>query len=218
VLEYEKYGQIREPMTVATRASEAAPLHDDPPPRSPAPTGLGPVLARRLSELRRARGLSLAALAGASGVSRATLSRMEKAEVSPTTETLARLCAVYGITLSRLLAEVEPQFTARLPAEAQPVWRDAEAGFTRRALSPPAADLAVELAEISLDPGAVLDYPAPTRSGGERHLAMRAGALRLTLGETTHLLGPGDTLRYREVGPARFAAGPEGARYILVLA
>lgn len=50
-------------------------------------------LARRLAELRTSRGWSLDALAARSGVSRATLSRLENAEVSPTAALLGKLCA-----------------------------------------------------------------------------------------------------------------------------
>ena len=36
-------------------------------------------------------------------VSRASLSRLENAEVSPTASVLGRLCAAYGLTMSRLM-------------------------------------------------------------------------------------------------------------------
>ena len=49
-------------------------------------------LAQRLRELRHERGWSLDELAARSGVSRATLSRLENNEVSPTAAVLGRLC------------------------------------------------------------------------------------------------------------------------------
>ena len=49
-------------------------------------TNLTTRLADRLRELRRERGWSLDDLASRSGISRATLSRMEKADVSSTAE------------------------------------------------------------------------------------------------------------------------------------
>jgi len=54
-------------------------------------------LANHLGELRKARRWSLDQLSEHSGISRATLSRMEKGEVSPTAESLGRLCAAYGV-------------------------------------------------------------------------------------------------------------------------
>ncbi|MBO1418612.1 helix-turn-helix domain-containing protein, partial [Streptomyces sp. FH025] len=62
-------------------------------------------LAQRLAELRVERGWTLEELARQADVSRSTLSRVERAEVSPTAALLGRLCAVYGRTMSRLLAE-----------------------------------------------------------------------------------------------------------------
>ncbi len=64
-------------------------------------------LAARLAALRQEHGLSLDALASTSGISRATLSRLERAETSPTASLLGRLCTVYGRPMSRLLAEIE---------------------------------------------------------------------------------------------------------------
>ncbi|MFF1798770.1 helix-turn-helix domain-containing protein, partial [Kitasatospora sp. NPDC058263] len=64
-------------------------------------------LAIRLAELRVEHGWTLEELARRAEVSRSTLSRVERAEVSPTAALLGRLCAVYGRTMSRLLAEVE---------------------------------------------------------------------------------------------------------------
>ena len=81
-------------------------------------------IADRLRALRGERQLSLDALARLSGVSRATLSRLENAEVSGTATVLGRLCAAYGIPLSRLMFEIEDEFPAVVRREAQPVWVD----------------------------------------------------------------------------------------------
>ncbi|MFB8167641.1 helix-turn-helix domain-containing protein, partial [Kitasatospora purpeofusca] len=53
-------------------------------------------LAERLAELRVERGWTLEELARRADVSRSTLSRVERAEVSPTAALLGRLCTVYG--------------------------------------------------------------------------------------------------------------------------
>ena len=64
-------------------------------------------IAQRLRALRGERGWSLDELARRSAVSRATLSRLENAEVSPTTAVLGRLCSAFGLTMSRLLARLQ---------------------------------------------------------------------------------------------------------------
>jgi transcriptional regulator with XRE-family HTH domain len=175
-------------------------------------------LARRLRNLRVGAGLTLADLGRKSGLSRATLSRIENGEVSPTAESLARLCAVFQITMSRLLAEVEAPFTALIQAGDQPVWIDPASGFHRRSVSPPAPDLPGEVIAARLPPGAVLDYPVPPAPGVAHHLVLRHGGLSLHVDGQVHVLTPGDCLRYRLTGPSRFAACPaDGAHYDLFM-
>lgn len=182
------------------------------------PDTLSNRLATRLNELRRSRGWSLEQLAEHSAVSRATLSRMEKGDVSPTAETLGRLCAAYGLPMSRLLMMVEDSFDPKVPFERQPEWHDPETGFTRRSVSPPAAGLSGEVLEGHLPPGSVITYDTPPRPGQEHHLILLDGELTLTVDGIPHVLSGGDCLRYHLSGPTRFETGPtRGARYMLVL-
>ena len=173
-------------------------------------------LARRLAQLRAERGLTLDQLASASGVSRAALSRLEKAEVSPTAEVLGKLCTAYGLTMSRLLAMVEESVTPLVPRDAQAVWQDA--GFTRRVVSPGSAALAAEVLECRLEPATRIAYDAAPVPGLEHHLVLLSGRLQVTLEGQVHDLMPGDALRYRLSGGSCFETPPdEGARYMLVL-
>ena len=174
-------------------------------------------LAERLRALRVARGWSLDALASRSGVSRAALSRLENGETSPTAAVLGRLCAAHGLTLSRLMRLVEDGFAPLVRPADQPVFVDAAAGFTRRAISPPARDLEGEALEVRLEPGARIDYAAPPVAGLEHHLYLLEGALTLTVDGRAWSLGPGDCLRYRLHGASAFATDV-GARYVLFLA
>jgi len=64
--------------------------------------GLDHLVTNRLRALRAERGLSLDALAQASGVSRAMISRIERGETSPTASLLGRLCAGLGTDLGWL--------------------------------------------------------------------------------------------------------------------
>jgi transcriptional regulator with XRE-family HTH domain len=175
-------------------------------------------LATRLATLRAERGWSLEALAEKSGVSRATLSRLENGETSPTASVLGKLCAAFGITMSRLLREVEEGFVPLVRREAQVIWRDPAIGFTRRSLSPPARPLAGEALECTLEAGTVIAYDAPPRPGLEHHLVMLEGRLAITLDGTRHNLMPGDCLRYQLFGASRFETPADSAaRYILFM-
>lgn len=179
---------------------------------------LTPRLADRLKRLRQEAGWSLDALAQRSGVSRATLSRLENAEVSPSAEVLGRLCAAYRLPMSRLIQMVEQDFAALVPAAAQTVWHDPATGYARRSVSPPAEALRGEVIEGVLPAGARIAYDMPPVEGLEHHLVMQSGTLTLTVDGTAHALGPGDCLRYRLHGPTIFEADPHApARYLLFL-
>ena len=54
-------------------------------------------IGERLRQLRIARNQTLDDLAGASGVSRAMISRIERGEASPTAQLLSRLCAALDL-------------------------------------------------------------------------------------------------------------------------
>ncbi len=177
-------------------------------------------LARRLKELRAERGWTLDELATRTAVSRATLSRLENAEVSPTASVLGRLSAAYGLTLSRLLTTIEETFPPLVPAAAQAIWVDPETGFRRRIVSPPAGSLAGEAIEGTLPPGQRITYARPPRPGLEHHLLLLEGALSVALddreADRSYALEPGDCLRYQLFGKSAFTTPAEsGARYVL---
>jgi transcriptional regulator with XRE-family HTH domain len=175
-------------------------------------------LVARLAALREGRGWSLEQLAQASGISRATLSRLERGESSPTAALLGKLCAAYGLPMSRLIAEVEEGGAQLVRAADQAVWTDPASGFTRRMVSPPSRNLRGELVEGRLPEGAVIDYALPPQAGLEQHLWMLDGLLDYTLDGVTYRLHAGDCLRFRLYGATRFACpGPGGAHYLIAI-
>jgi len=175
-------------------------------------------IARRLRELRAERSWSLDELARRSKVSRATLSRLENAEVSPTASVLGKLCAAYGMTLSRLMHMVEDQFAPLVRRRSQPVWEDATIGYRRRSVSPPAQTLAGEALECELKPATRITYDDSPRPGLEHHLILIDGQLQLTVDGQTFDLKPGDCLRYQLFGASTFVTSEKrGARYVLFM-
>jgi transcriptional regulator with XRE-family HTH domain len=175
-------------------------------------------LAGRLRELRRARSWSLDELSALSGVSRASLSRIENGEVSPTASVLGRLAGAHRTTVSRLLADIEGDAPALVRQSEQPEWVDPATGFRRRSVSPPSLSFDCEILSCELPAGARIDYPLPPRLGLEHHLYLMDGALELAIEGVVHRLHAGDCLRYKLMGPSRFVAtGRRPARYILVL-
>jgi len=186
--------------------------------QAPAQNAADKRLAERLRELRRARRWSLDELSALSGVSRASLSRIENGEVSPTASVLGRLSGAHRTTVSRLLADIEGDAPALVRRAEQPEWIDPATGFRRRSVSPPSLDFDCELLHCELPAGAAIDYPLPPRLGLEHHLYLQDGALELTIEGALHRLSAGDCLRYKLMGASRFVATGRGpARYILVL-
>lgn len=181
-------------------------------------TSIDLLIAQRLKGLRAERGWSLDELARRSNVSRATLSRLENAEVSPTTSVLGKLCAAYGLTLSRLMHMVEDNFVPLIRRSTQSVWTDPTIGFRRRSVSPPAQTLAAEALECELEPATRITYDRPPRLGLEHHLLLIEGQLEVSVDGHTYDLRPGDCLRYQLFGPSAFATPQHcAARYILFL-
>jgi hypothetical protein len=155
-------------------------------------------------------------LATRTGISRATLSRMEKADVSPSAEQIGKLCAAHAMPASRLLAMAEETYPPLVLRADQRVWSDTAASFERRVVSPPAAALAAEVVEATLGSGGTIAYDAPAVPGQEHHLLVLSGGLRVTIEGTVYDLSPGDCLRYQLFGSSRFEATAD-ARYLLIL-
>src|SRR5436309_2471991 len=161
-------------------------------------------IAQRLARLRAERGWSLDTLAEQTGISRATLSRLERSELSPTAAMLGRLCTVYGWTLSRLMAEAETRPPNLLSAAEQTQWKDPDTGYRRRAVSPPTPGLRGELVEIRIPAGASVSFDASPIAGLEHHLWMLDGSLTLDVEGHRFRLRAGDCLRYVLAGATRF--------------
>lgn len=175
-------------------------------------------IAEHLRGMRRTRGWSLDDLATRSTISRATLSRLEKGEVSPTAAVLGRLCAAYDVTMSRLIAMAETAFESLILSRNQDVWQDPETGLHRKNVSPPSRSLDGEVVECTIPPGQRISYPQPPRAGLEHHVVMLSGELRLSVGEQTHRLRSGDCLRYRLHGASTFeTTRRSSAKYLIFM-
>jgi transcriptional regulator with XRE-family HTH domain len=175
-------------------------------------------IAQQLARLRAERGWSLEVLADRSGISRPTLSRIERAELSPTAAMLGKLCTVYGWTLSRLMAEAETRTPNLVAAAGQAEWKDPESGYRRRIVSPPAPGLRGELVEVRMPAGANVAFDTSPIQGLEHHLWLLDGALTLEVEGTPFKLRAGDCLRYVLAGPTRFQnPGKREARYLVAM-
>ena len=184
----------------------------------PGSTPLDLRIARRLALLRAERGWSLDTLAARTGISRASLSRLERGELSPTASMLGALCTQYGWTLSRLMAEAESGPPSVVRGSAQVAWKDPASGYLRRIISPPHPKLRGELVEVSLPAGASVAYDASPVPGLEHHLWMLQGSVNIEIEGTSFRVEKGDCVRYVLAGPSRFECQRKRpARYLVAL-
>jgi len=187
------------------------------PTKSDTVTSTDYALAKHLEYIRSLHGLSLQEVAIKSGVSRATLSRIERGETSPTANILGKLCSTYKMSMSRLLLALESDAPRHISFDNAAKWRDPESGFTRVALSPPAENYTTELAWGELPEGADLTYDNPPMEGLEQHIVVLKGQLHLTFNSTQFEVNTMDCVALKLHGSSRFRnLGPGNAEYLIV--
>jgi transcriptional regulator with XRE-family HTH domain len=174
-------------------------------------------IARTLRAEREGRGWSIADLAALSGVSKAMISKIERAEASPTAMLLGRLSGAFGLTLSRLLAGAEEAGRRLVRFAEQPVWRDPETGYVRRAVSPPTGG-PLELVSVEIPPGARIAYPASAFTFIHQQIWVLGGMLIFREGDVEHRLSAGDCLQLGQPVECAFAnPGPESCTYLIAI-
>lgn len=173
-------------------------------------------LAAELAALRAAQGWTLDQLSERSGVSRAALSRLEHAEVSPSADVLARICGAHGLRPSQLMARIEEAFSPAVPAETQRHWRDPERAVSTRIVSPSGAGLNGEVTEWRLGVGVTADLTNLQNTVRECHLVVLQGRIRIALESEPQVLDRGDALRFHQRGPVTVEViGETGVRLLL---
>ncbi len=171
-------------------------------------------LAASLREARKARGLSLDAVAKLSGVSRSMVSQIERGESSPTVATLWNLTQALQVDFAGLLEGKPAPGIAVVRAAAAPVILGRGEGVSIRILSPAEAVGEHEVYDLTFRPGGRLESD-PHSPGCREHLTVIEGALRVISGEEDSLLGLGDTARYPADRPHAILA--EGAARALLI-
>jgi transcriptional regulator with XRE-family HTH domain len=182
-------------------------------------------LARRISDLRFERGISIVDLSVRSGVSRAMISRIERAESSATATVLSKLAIGFGVLLPELFTPstfAEPRLQQRDPLvtrKGQPEWQDPDSGYKRRTLTPATATQPLQLSEINFPPGARVTFENAFGAAlVQQQIWMLEGDMDLRLGkETTHLKA-GDCMAMTLDRPITFHnPGSKAARYLVAL-
>ncbi|MFF1438675.1 helix-turn-helix domain-containing protein [Streptomyces sp. NPDC058295] len=162
--------------------------------------GALPAVAPQLRALRRRAALTLEAAARAAGLSPAHLSRLETGQRQPSLPMLLALARIYGTTVSELLGETSADRDAVVRAAGmEPTraggWTYWQAGASGRGM---------QALRVHVPYGSQGDVVRV--HPGEEWLHVLRGRLRLRLGDTTELLGPGDSAHFDSLTPHRIAA------------
>lgn len=172
----------------------------------------------RVRTARRRHELTLDVLAAASGVSRATLSNIERGEHSPSLTAATNVARALGVSLAQLLGEEDRRPVVTLPRAERLVFRDQATGIERQLLSPAFAGRGIEFIRATLPPAAATEDIQPYRPAVDKYLLVEAGTLRVVIGTENYLLEAGDAFYFRADAVHRFEnLSPEPCSYLAVL-
>jgi transcriptional regulator with XRE-family HTH domain len=174
-------------------------------------------IARRVRLERDARAWSLAELAEKSGVAKASISKIERGEMSPSAGILSRLASAFDLTLAGLLLRAEE--TGRLfRAEDQPIWRDPATGYVRRQIFRSPSN-PLEVVAVEMPAGQSVSFPAWSYANVRHVVMVQSGQLVLTEDNMSSVLKVGDSLGFGPPSKITYAnQGNEPCHYLVVLA
>ncbi|MEO8244614.1 MAG: helix-turn-helix domain-containing protein [bacterium] len=173
-------------------------------------------LAVSLREARKARGLSLDAVAKLSGVSRSMVSQIERGESSPTVATLWNLTQALQVDFAGLLERRPSAGIEVVRSEAAPVIGGRGRDLVIRILSPAEAVGEHEVYDLVFGAAGEL-LSEPHSAGCRESLTVIVGRIRVVSGDEESRLGPGDTARYPADRPHEIHAEGGAARAILIV-
>jgi transcriptional regulator with XRE-family HTH domain len=187
---------------------------------APVASDINQRIAQRVALLRASSGLSLDALAAQSGVSRSTISLIERGETSATAVVLEKLAAGLGVALVALFETDRAAPGPVMRRAEQPEWRDPASGYLRRNVSPPDHPSPLRVVEVEFPAGrrVLLEGTTPA-SAIDEQVWILEGAMTLTLGDARHELKAGDCVALHVDGPIEFHNPTRRmARYAVVIA
>jgi transcriptional regulator with XRE-family HTH domain len=149
-------------------------------------------VAENLRAQRKRRAMSLDELAQLTGVSRAALSQIETRKTNPTIGVLWKIASGLGITFADLIGETRAELSVLRRGEAQPL-RSMDGKFESRPLMPALGIPQVEMYELRLAARA-RHVSEPHGPGTREIVVVLSGAMRMTVGDHSDELGPGDSV------------------------
>jgi len=169
-------------------------------------------VAENLRAHRKRRAMSLDELAQLTGVSRAALSQIETRKTNPTISVLWKIASGLGIAFADLIGETRSELSVLRRGEAQSL-RSMDGKFESRPLMPASGIPQVEMYELRLAARA-RHASEPHGPGTREILVVLSGAMRMTVGDHSDDLGPGDSVVFDANKPHVYEnSGSSEARY-----
>ncbi|MEJ3655102.1 XRE family transcriptional regulator [Actinomycetes bacterium KLBMP 9759] len=171
-------------------------------------------VAANLRTIRAARGMTVAALAEASGTGKATLSRIEAGQANPTLETIYALADALGVSWGALVAQPSMRVAVTRAADIAVAADPVQARLLTQITGVPL----IEALDIVLPVGGRRESGAHPR-GVVEHLFLVEGRLRAGPRDESEELAAGDVLRFvADVPHVYETLGGEPARAVVLMA
>ncbi|KXP00578.1 XRE family transcriptional regulator [Tsukamurella pseudospumae] len=169
-----------------------------------------------LKAARRSRRLTLADIAERVGVTKGYLSKVERGLAAPSMAVLVRLCEVLEVPVGSLFDGGGAGSVVR--ADAYPQVSFGGTGLSEYLLTP-SAEQRVQVLLSDIEPGGGSGDESYALPAEVSFVLVQRGLLHLTLPPEPGVeLAVGDAMTFDPGRPHAFAAGPEGARVLWVMA
>jgi len=184
--------------------------------------GVEPKVGATIKRIRERKGLSLFDLAQKSGFSTALLSQIENHLISPSLGALTILSRALEVDIGTLLGhEGKAPFCVTRSSQGQEIFRFASTegvkyGYSYESLAHDKKNRRMEPFIVTLEPPTVPDLAARTHDG-EEFLYVLEGKMKVTLGDHTDVLEPGDSIYYDSSIPHRVECVGKSAKLLAVI-
>jgi transcriptional regulator with XRE-family HTH domain len=160
---------------------------------------LNELISANLKRIRAEKGLSLDGVAKASGVSKSMLGQIERAEVNPSVSTMWRIANGLKVSFTSLMTRPHDETEVVPRAEMEPLLEDA--GKVRNyTVFPFDAERGLEIYFVEWDGASYLQADAHP-AGTLEYITLHNGQLAVRVGDEEHLLGSGDSIRFKADRP-----------------
>lgn len=188
----------RDPLVAAAPAPHASDAADGSGPPRPQPTQIESVIGWRVRSRAREIGLSSAELAKRVGLSRAMISKIENAQVSPSLATISRLAEVLDVPITSLFQGLDEERDALYtrsgagPELGRPGTRSGHRYQLLGSMRGPAKRMEPMLVTLTSESEVFPLYQHP----GTEFIYLLEGEMEYGYAGAAYLLGPGDSLQF----------------------